>query len=320
MAISRALTPYKRLLLPAGVPNDKRIDALRLQALDWSPYARTDMLFDLSVDGAGVWIWDRDRAEALLAGAGRDPIQVRLYPETALKRPLTEGTRLAACLDGVEGQVWRDRSLVASRWWPRMPDGAEWLRFQRSAGQASSAPVPLPEEPVQVDWLRRSWPRRGAFGTAQRPSYNQLGIAAAVLMVAVTAFQVGEIARLGTMVSQAKRHVATLATTAKPLETARSQALAANDRAKAIFGFASQPSQLALMARIAERLPTNDTLLSDWTAQDPDLRFTLINGTQPIDSSFIVRAIEGIPGFTGVQVDPAADGKSVTVRLKVQPR
>src|SRR3954467_4802336 len=77
VAISRAITPYKRLALPAGVPGDKRLDALKLQALEWSPYARTEMMFDLAEHGAGVWIWDKDRVDSLLAAAGRDPRQVR---------------------------------------------------------------------------------------------------------------------------------------------------------------------------------------------------------------------------------------------------
>src|SRR5258708_6074462 len=155
VAISRALTPYKRLSLPQGVPGDKRIDALRLQALEWSPYGRTDMMFDLSEEGAGVWIWDRDRTEGLLSGAGRDTSQVRLIPETALRRPLADGTRLVACLDGVEGQVWRNRSLMASRWWPSLPAAVEWQRFQRSAGLASASLGSAPGEPGTVDWLDR---------------------------------------------------------------------------------------------------------------------------------------------------------------------
>jgi hypothetical protein len=308
------------LSLPTGVPADKRLDALKLQALEWSPYARTEMLFDLAEDGAGVWIWDRDRVEGLLAAAGRDPRQVKTIPETALKRPLADGTRLVRCLDGVEGQVWRGRTLISSRWWPTIPADGEWQRFQRSAGQGVGAPERTPTAPVDVDWLRRPWPRRGSFGAANRPSTSQLGLVAAVAMLAFTTFQLGELARLMAQVADAKHVVSALASAARPLETARTQALAANDRARSIYAISGQDTQVRLMARVAEKLPPNGTILSDWTAQDADLRFTLVNGAQPIDGSFIVRAIEGIPGFTGVQIDPSADGKSVTVRLKVQPQ
>lgn len=320
VALSRALTPYRRLTLPAGVPSDKRLNALRLQALEWAPYTRPGMMFDLSDDGAGVWTWDSDRVERTITEAGLNPAQLRLVPETALHRPLIEGLRLVTCLDGVEGQVWRDRRLMASRWWPATPPDDDWMRFQRAAGlnprEVSSDPPLLLSE----GWLRNPWPRRGSVWSAKSMPAGQLAAAAAVILLAVTAYQVGEVTRLSRVAAAASKANAALVATAKPLEVARAQTLDANARAQAIFALESRDNQLALMARVAEQLPPNGTTLTSWIYQDSDLTITMSSPAQPLDSSFLIRKLEGVGNFTVSQVDPSADGKSLLVRIKVKPK
>lgn len=277
-------------------------------------------MFDLSDGGAGVWTWDSDRVEKTAKDGGLDPASLRFVPETALHRPMAEGTRLVSCLDGVEGQVWRDKRLMASRWWPTIPSDIDWVRFQRAAGLDPQSVSTEPPGPVAEDWLRSPWPRRGFAWSMQGIPTSQLAAAAATVLLAVTAYQIGEVTHLGRVVSSMSATNAALAATAKPLETARVQALDANARAQAIYALEARDNQLSLMARVAEQLPTNGTLLTSWIYQDGDLTITMSNPAQPIDSSFLVRKLEGIPNFSVSQVDPAADGKSLLVRIKVRPK
>ncbi len=314
------MTPYRRLSLPNGVPPDKRLNALKLQALEWAPYARPGMMFDLSDDGAGVWTWDSDRVEKIVRDNGLDPASLRFVPETALHRPMAQGLRLVSCLDGFEGQVWRDKRLMASRWWPSIPPVEDWVRFQRAAGLDPHAVSPELAAPVAEEWLRSPWPRRGFAWSVKGVPTGQLAAAAAVVLLAVSAYQVGEVAHLGRAVASLGRANAALAATAKPLETARAQTLDANARAQAIFALENRDNQLSLMARVAEQLPTNGTQLTSWIYQDGDLTITMSSAAQPIDSSFVIRKLEGIPNFSVSQVDPSADGKSLLVRIKVRPK
>ncbi len=277
-------------------------------------------MFDLSDGGAGVWTWDSDRVEKTAKDGGLEPTSLRFVPETALHRPMAEGTRLVSCLDGVEGQVWRDKRLMASRWWPTIPSDIDWVRFQRAAGLDPQSVSTEPPAPVAEDWLRSPWPRRGFAWSMQGIPTSQLAAAAATVLLAVTAYQIGEVTHLGRVVSSMSATNAALAATAKPLETARVQALDANARAQAIYALEARDNQLSLMARVAEQLPTNGTLLTSWIYQDGDLTITMSNPAQPIDSSFLVRKLEGIPNFSVSQVDPAADGKSLLVRIKVRPK
>ena len=321
MAVTRAITPYRRLKLPIGVPRDKRFNALRLQALEWSPYARTDLMLDVSEDGAGVWIWDSERAEAALREAGLDPSRLRICPETALLCSAVDEVRLVRCLDGIEGQVWRGKQLLASRWWGDIPSEIEWSRFQRASGVDPSELAAVPSAPVNAgDWLRNPWPSRGNSISLQQVGVAQIAAAAAIVTLAVTAYQVGEIVRLGRAISEARNATDALATSAQPLEAARRQTVAANTRAQAIFGLDGAEAQLALMARITEQLPPNGTTFTTWSFQGSDLSFTLANPAQPIDSTFLIRRVEGIKNLQVGQAELSTDGRTLTIRVRVRPR
>ncbi len=60
---------------------------------------------------------------------------------------------LIACLNGVEGQVWKGGQLTGSRWWREAPNDREWSLFCTSLGLE---PYPTPKvAPANV--LRQPW-------------------------------------------------------------------------------------------------------------------------------------------------------------------
>lgn len=302
------------------MPKDKQQGALRLQVLEWSPFASPDMMFDLSDGPIGAWVWDGDYLRDALAAANLDPTRMRGVPETALRPPLEDGIRLVRCLDGVEGQFWSKSRLVNSRWWPAQPDDTAWVRFQRAAGIPPGDLAPHAPEPQDLEWLARPWARSGTWLIRSRPSNSQLALVAAVLALTWTGYQAGQLLRIGREVDGAAKTVAAAGATARPLLEARTRAIAATEQARALINLDPYENQLTLMARVTERLPRNGTVFSEWSFRAGDLNFVLVNPVQPIDIPFLVRAIEGTPGFDRVQADGGADGKSVNFRLKVQPR
>lgn len=81
-----------------------------------------------------VLAWDRVQLRQSLMEAGLNGAWLRIVPETALQSAMPEGVRLVCCLEGVEGQFWRDGALVASRLWASRPNRQEWINFLRGAG------------------------------------------------------------------------------------------------------------------------------------------------------------------------------------------
>src|SRR3990172_2060065 len=142
--LSRPLYRFRRFDLE-HVPKAQRTQALRLQIRQWSPYASPGQYVVWGQDDALVWAWDADRL---------------LHPT------LLSGLRLVACLDGVEGQLWRERRPVHSRWWPESPSATEWLNFQRDAGIAPGQgdAVPAPQAPP---WLKQPWAKTADLGRGE---------------------------------------------------------------------------------------------------------------------------------------------------------
>lgn len=62
----------------------------------------------------------------------KDVSSIRSLPETFCMESISSGCRLVKCLLGVEGQVWDNGILVASRWWNQEPSAEEWVSFIRS--------------------------------------------------------------------------------------------------------------------------------------------------------------------------------------------
>ena len=76
--------------------------------------------------GAGVWSYDTR------VGKSDDHEYSYFAPETLAYETLEKGVRLVKCLEGVEGQIWENNSLVASRWWQTKPMPSQWLSFLRA--------------------------------------------------------------------------------------------------------------------------------------------------------------------------------------------
>lgn len=92
---------------------------------------------------AGLWSFAKDSRH-----------KGRYLPESLAQQPLENGARLVSGLSGYEGQIWVDKNLVASRWWPMRPTPAQWDIFIRAA-QETLGPLAMPlPSPQTVPWRK----------------------------------------------------------------------------------------------------------------------------------------------------------------------
>ncbi len=314
--LSRALCRFATFALPPNLGSADRDRALKLLIDEASPYDDTGYLAEWGQGRAGAWLWDRALVAEAVEAAGETVESVTVLPETAVQQPGGTGVRLVAVLDGFEGQVWQDGLLRASRFWPRSPAQAEWIRFLRSSGDASAlghASLPPPAEPV---WLERPWPRHSAGSLLGEFKGWKAVATIACVAIAPFAYQIGQVAALGLERSRYEASIKAMEASAAPVLAARDSALRNAARVRQIEALRPYPAPLEVMARIAEVLPTNGTVFQDFSYQQPDVRFTL-TGQPTFDATFFVRALSAIPIFTDVNAENSAGPGILTLRMKL---
>src|SRR5690606_15340884 len=68
-----------------------------------------------------------------------------------------DGFRLAQMSDGVEGQVWKNGLLEATRWWPAAPSSRDWATFLRAAGlDLTQTALDVPQA-TESEFLTQPW-------------------------------------------------------------------------------------------------------------------------------------------------------------------
>lgn len=288
-----------------------------MQIIEWAPYARPGSMYDVGEAEAGVWIWDAGAAEQACVDAGIAVGRATIVPETALQERW-DGLRLVQCLDGVEGQAWEEGRLIASRWWPGSPTDEAWALFARTARRSSPEDLLVPE-PVNPVWIERPWPRVAARQMSTR-EYGRLAAAAAVALMLIPAFDLGRVAHLSASIGSAEAALASRRTETGPNETARRAALAAAARVELLKGLDPYGPQIELLAKIAEIMPTNGTVLQEWAYQGEDLRLVLVHPAQPLEAPYFVRALEGVNRFRQIAIESTGDARRLTIRMKVNQR
>lgn len=140
------------LFQTATLPRGRRRQAAALHARIAAPYVRSGSALSKAGDDFGVWWWDADRVDALLASRAVTASPL-ISPET-LAQPRGEGWRIARLKLGYEAQLWRGKALVASAWRRESYDPAAWsafVRLQRAAEVAPENPPAPADLPIAFD-------------------------------------------------------------------------------------------------------------------------------------------------------------------------
>ena len=319
--VSRGLCRFFNVPLLPGAPRGRQSDALALEIKRLSPFEETASHFHLGADFAGVWLWDQRMTHAAVAAVGTEVSRLRVVPEPAMLPPADDGVRLVETLDGFEGQSWEAGSLVASRWWPALPDDRAWVMFQRGAAllplQLSAAAPP----PLRLPWLPRPWTttrRPGSFDLAQADLRLVAAALAAMIMIAY-GYQGAQWLRVAANVAELTDDIDRRSKAIEPLLEARTQALDNQAAIRVMHDLDRFPSQLAVMARVTELLPPDQTRLASWLFDRGQLELD-IAAEQPLDVVKLVRSLEGVEHFKSVAAERTGTNNSLRLRVTLSPR
>lgn len=263
--VSRSFCVYSTLD-GAVVPARKRQGFVDMAIARLAPFPDPQSHVEWVGDRAMVWAWSKSQVLAL------DDAQPprRCIPETLYRgQPQADGEELVAMAEGLEGRVWRDGVLVASREWTDQPVLQDWNEFRRGAGLAPASSIP---EVMPYPLAERVWQSRRAAGNMgdilgqQRELLSMLAIGSVAAVL--SALLVGAIA-LKVSVWQVDRDIA-------QREQALGDVLAARDKAQADAAIARKlmtlrppAGQIELLALVSP-LMGGTWQLSQWRMADAD--------------------------------------------------
>ena len=318
--VSRELCRFAKFAPLRAASTAQQLAALRLQIERFSPFADTGSHAHFGPDVISVWVWDAQAVRDLAGEAGIDARRMAVLPETAMQMP-GDGVRIVACLDGVEGQHWEGGSLLASRWWPALPDSGNWMLFQRGAAIIPDKITDNVPAPVHLPWLEKSWTnvQTDRWGGVARFDLRWAAAAIGVACLVGYSFCGAEWLRARWQLASVERQIADTSAVATPLTEARARALRDEAMISTLRDLAPYPSQLALMAEVAGILPKNETHFTQWSYDRGKLEVT-VAAAHPLDATFFVRALDRLDRFRDVTVERAEGDNSLRIRLSVVPR
>lgn len=299
------------------VPGKNRSQALHLELAQWTPFSNSGYFVGWHGAQALVWGWNADKVQAAITAQGLKPKRVQILPETLLRTPLQSGLCITRCHEGFEGQLWQDRLLVRSRWWPQPPSADEWLSFQRDASippaeQQNQSPATREAPPLAKPWLHQSESAASIGTQVERPA-----MALGLLCLLAPALWFGfNLYKVQLSIDQLREQQAQLQREAAPILQARSQALDHLARINALQALARNPAQLTLMNRLAEVLPKNAYTLKDWDFSGRQLKITLTAATD-VSATPIIYVTQQAGLFSDVKALPGRDPKSVMFQMNV---
>jgi len=309
IVIPRAACVFRHFDL-TDIPAAERDDAIRQRLEQATPFERYGVWLVRRQARVMAWIWDRASEPAATAG--------RTVPEPLMQRPAaSEGLRLVAAGEGVEGQYWADAEhLRESHWWPQAPSVSEWTRFERACGLRASGAV---AESLEPGWLERPWARHrlASGGKADRGMRWAGALLVLVLVVEFTAQGVeawGWHARQNELATRIER----LESEAESVLAARERARDARQRATQLLQHLDAPSQLALLASVVEAVEQRRRQLEAWRYVGDNRRGQLELDVSGVgDSGDLVTRLETLPVLRSVGVQSTARQGRLQLQMEV---
>ena len=315
--LSRRHYHYATFDLPE-VTGAKQRNVVRMRALQASPFLQTGYLAHHDGRRAAAFIWDNGRLQDAIAGSGFDLTGIEVLPETAIQAQAPDGARLISCLDGFEGQVWKDNWLAASRWWPEPPSVEDWVRFQRGAGVALDGLTSSVAAPEGCEFLEKSWVKSISVFEIDlsRWPVKRMALAAAAIVAAIFAYGAGSLANYQSELNSLSAGIDALHGESSGTIEARAAALENRATIESLIKLNPYPSQLALMAEVATIIGRRKMRVTKWRFQDGDMALTLEAGGG-LDATFFVGAFERSDRFRDVTAKSSPNSKSLALELKV---
>lgn len=313
------------------IPRDRRRSALAFQVPIWSPFERTGYHCVWSGSKAMVWCWDEEALGRSLGDAEVDPDlpvldgTVPVLPETVFLPRKTTGAALQRCHDGWEIQIWKDGVLLDSRWFSERPGKSDITRFHHSLRQAGSDESqlaaglpealanPLPAAHFPDPWIAprsaREWLEDNEWGL----------VAACVFAVAAAlVWQEARVWKFRQLTDLATGEYARVQDELDPILASRDDFVKLRRRNESLAELDREPSQAYLMKLVDDALPAEAAQLHNWDYQQKTLRFVIEEKSSTPDPIAYVRALEGVPEFARVKVEPARETDRLEITLEVE--
>jgi len=303
---------YYRLFSLTDIPAARRDSVLQLKIEQFSPFKDYASYIVWQGKQAQVWIWDNQQQQTLLMETGLK--KASCLPETLLQqRPYQNTLQLLQCMEGFEGQIWKDGVLIGSSWWATIPDEIQWANFQRAHSLPATDGVPSPiEEPL----LKRPWGRSkkhfSRFRFYQERIWITLG---AAIVSVVVSWQMVSVWKWQQAIQPLQAQIDQLTENIVPILNARNQAVADKQQVEQIRALVPYPSQLELMTQVAEKLPRGKAKLVEWDYQTGELRVTI--ETNRVDHTFYVTTFQAIPLFSEVKAETGRKSNQIVISLQI---
>ena len=319
--VSRSQCRFFKVPVSPEAPVSNQLDALALQISRLSPFAETGSHYHFGSDFVALWLWDQAAVRNAGEAIGTDVLRLRVVPESALLPSAEEGVRLVRALEGFEGQSWSKDGLVASRWWPALPDARAWTLFQRGASVLPDRISSENPAATRLDWLDRPWTQARRTGSFTLGQVDMLLAATGVgaMMLILFGYLGAEWLRVSGDLAATETAIAARASGTEPGMRARAEALENQAADRALIELDRFPTQLALMARVSEILPKNETHLTEWSYENGRLEMT-VAADHPLDAVYFVSGLEKIDRFKGVAAERAGSDNSLHIRLTIDPK
>jgi len=319
--LSRRFLRQKVFEVAESLPESKRKSALALLVRKWSPFVSSQFAVQWAGHRACVYAWDDDAVAAAIVASDQDVARCTVWPETFFRPPLADGVRLAQMLDGVEGQIWRDGLLTATRWWPSSPTQHEWAIFLRAAGadltRASlNIPPATQSELLPQPWTTVSAPITDLWSLFQ----NERAAAVAAAVVAVPfLYYLSQAAVLMMATMRVESSIADMAAANQSIRSDRAAAFTNLNSVESYLGLEAFPSQFQTLNVVTALLRDSKVNIAEWTFDAGQLQL-LLQADRPLEAPFFIEMFERDAYFSNVSGTVGNQQRDLRLSMQLEPQ
>lgn len=283
-----------------------------------APFPDPDYGLNWEGGHASVWYWSRSRIQGLL---GNVPSRVKYFPEALfIDRTHDNHVQLIALEAGVEGRVWKKGRLIASRWWPDVPEQSNWFSFLRGAGNAvdATAGAPIAEHVViaPVQWSASNANQKLLLPEVG-PYVPRLILAFGLVVTVALGWQLGSIIRAQLDSWRAHAAAQDMDDTLRSILDARSNTDTYRAEIDQLLGLRQSVPQNQLLAEYSRLATGKEWQIKLWQQPTPDRLEVTLAMNDP-DPELLVSSWEASPLFKDVSTQLSRQQNEVTINAFIE--
>ncbi len=312
----RARASFERVELGASGAKGRRAARIRAVQKSANGDIRTRVVPDPDdAARAGVWTWDAD-ADGVDDNALLKP---SVIPEPLAYEPMEDGARVIRCVEGYEGQIWRARALIASRWWPEAPTEQDWVLFLRHARLevtpdhlAARAPVAARARVFRTPVDRDPENLRRTFSPAA------LSLLIAVAFAGFAAFHGARAVGHATAARALKARYETFIAENRPAMAKRRAALSALSEAERIAGAWPPARASEVIAAFLAEIPAESVRISSISLSNGEFVARAVQ-KRDVDHKDLVARLENSELLEDVSIEIENNARAFEIFAKTPP-